>query len=119
MFSKITLLFGFGVLCCGLACAQEQNDRHPKVFKWVDQRSGDCHMSGVLTIYPDGRARWDGTTWTDMTHNKDVWHETLRVLNSQNQEFVRLRRVGFASYGLATERSVQLVTGGAVSEGIF
>jgi len=39
-----------------------------------------------LTVYPDGRAHWDATTWTDSTHNKDIWHETLRLLNSQNQE---------------------------------
>ncbi len=83
MFSKITLLLGLGGLCCASLCAQ---DRNAKVFRWVDERAGNCHMSGVLTVYPDGRAHWDATTWTDQTHSKDVWHETLRVRNSQNQE---------------------------------
>jgi len=66
--------------------AQDADPRAPKVFKWVDERAGNCHMSGVLTLYPDGRAHWDATTWTDSTHNKDFWHETLRVFNGQNQE---------------------------------
>jgi len=86
MFSKFTLALGLSVLCCGLLSAQNHDDSNAKVFKWVDERAGDCHLSGVLTIYPDGRAHWDATTWTDSTHNKDVWHETIRVLNSQNQE---------------------------------
>ena len=82
---KSILLLAAGMLCGGrMMIAQES--RAPKVFEWVDQRSGDCHLSGVLTLYPDGRARWDATTWTDQTHNKDIWHETLRLLNSQGQE---------------------------------
>lgn len=85
MFSKIVLL-AVSLSCCGLTWSQAREDGNAKVFKWVDQRAGNCHLSGVLTLYPDGRAHWDGTTWTDSTHNKDIWHETLRVLNSNNQE---------------------------------
>ncbi len=83
MLSKFALLVAVSGICCGLVCAQ---DRDGKVFRFIDQRAGNCHLSGVLTIYPDGRAHWDATTWTDSTHNKDIWHETLRVLNSQKQE---------------------------------
>ena len=43
-------------------------------------------MSGVPTLYSDGHAHWDATTWTDSTSHKDVWHESLRVYNAQNQE---------------------------------
>ncbi|HUA02078.1 MAG TPA: DUF6294 family protein [Candidatus Aquilonibacter sp.] len=64
----------------------EHNREAPKTFQWVNQRSGDCHLSGVLTLYPDGRAHWDATTWTDSTHNRDIWHETLQVVNASNQE---------------------------------
>ena len=83
MFSKLIFIFGIGALC---AVPQSGDQPQPKVFRWVDQRAGDCHLSGVLTVFPGGHAHWDATTWTDSTHNKDVWHETLRVLNSQNQE---------------------------------
>jgi uncharacterized protein DUF6294 len=86
MFSKFAFVLGLSGICCGLVCAQDRDNRDAKVFKFIDQRAGNCHLSGVLTIYPDGRAHWDATTWTDSTHNKDIWHETLRVLNSQKQE---------------------------------
>jgi hypothetical protein len=83
----ITRLLLFASLTGLVALAFQEPDRQPsKVFQWVDQRSGDCHLSGVLTLHADGRARWEATTWTDSTHNKDYWNETLRVHNSQNQE---------------------------------
>ena len=66
--------------------SQEADSRPPKRFEWVDSRAGNCHLSGVLTLYPDGRAVWSATTWTDSTSNKDIWHTTLRVMDSQNQE---------------------------------
>ncbi len=70
------------------------NDVYVKTCTWVDQRAGDCHMTGILTLRSDGSALWDCTTWTDSTHNKDVWHETLRVYNAQNQEIF-----GFGVWG--------------------
>ncbi len=84
------MLFKCSVVLCVVALCvfafQPPDSRAPKVFQWVDQRAGDCHLSGTLTIYPDGHAHWDATTWTDSTHNKDYWHETLRVFNAQNQQ---------------------------------
>ena len=69
------------------ATAQARDEgRPPKRFEWVDQRTGDCHQSGALTLYPDGRAVWSATTWTDHSYSGDIWHETLEVVNSQNQE---------------------------------
>jgi len=68
------------------AASQDRDDRPSKRFEWVDQRAGDCHQSGVLMLYRDGRAVWSATTWTDHSSSGDVWHETLKVLNSQNQE---------------------------------
>jgi hypothetical protein len=59
---------------------------YAKTFQWINQTAGDCHMSGVLTLYSNGQAHWDCTTWTDFTHTQDVWHETLRVKNAQGQE---------------------------------
>jgi hypothetical protein len=55
MFPRIALIAGLAALCGSMAHAQDNG----KVYSWVDQRSGDCHLSGTLTIYPDGRARWD------------------------------------------------------------
>jgi hypothetical protein len=64
---------------------RQEDKRESKNFEWVDVRAGDCHMSGVLTIYSNGQAHWRATTWTDHTTGGDIWHETLQVLNSQNQ----------------------------------
>ena len=65
------------------AAIPQEPEREPKRFEWVDQRAGDCHLSGVLTLFPDGKARWAATSWTDHTVSGDIWHETLQVLDGQ------------------------------------
>jgi Family of unknown function (DUF6294) len=89
--NRLTLLLTMGALLApSFQCpapAQDRDDGRPsKRFEWLDQRAGDCHQSGVLTLYPDGRAVWSATTWTDHSNSGDIWHETLKVQNSQNQE---------------------------------
>jgi Family of unknown function (DUF6294) len=51
-------------------------------FVWTDQRAGDCHMSGELDLFPDGRSRWSANSMTQHTHHYDVWHEDLAVYDS-------------------------------------
>jgi hypothetical protein len=59
-------------------------DLATKTITWTDQRAGNCHMTGVLTMYSDGTAHWDATTKTDSTHNYDVWHEySIDIKDSQ------------------------------------
>jgi len=60
MFAKL-LVFACLTVWVAPVFAQGTDPRAPKVFQWVDERSGDCHMSGVLTLYPDGHAHWDAT----------------------------------------------------------
>ncbi len=56
-----------------------------KQWTFVDERSGDCHMSGVLTIFSNGRAIWMSTTSTDSTNFADIWHVSFKVFNTQDQ----------------------------------
>ena len=42
--------------------AKLREDVYAKTFQWIDQRAGNCHLSGVLTIYSNGHAHWDATT---------------------------------------------------------
>lgn len=100
--NRLTLLLTIGALLapsfqCPAAAQNHDDGRPSKRFEWLDQRAGDCHQSGVLTLYPDGRAVWSATTWTDHSNSGDVWHETLKVLNSQKPGAVRFRRLGFAA----------------------
>ncbi len=52
--------------------------RH-KVWEVIDARSGDCHMTGVLTLFDNGRAIWTASSRTDSTGFADIWHESLKV----------------------------------------
>jgi hypothetical protein len=63
-------------------------DRDSKILEWDDQRAGDCHMTGVLTMYSDGSAHWQATTKTDHTSNKDVWHEYAINVQDANGTFL-------------------------------
>ena len=48
----------------------------------MDQRNGDCHMSGILTLFDHGYAIWTASTKTDHTVAGDIWHEELEVVDS-------------------------------------
>ena len=57
-------------------------------FTWTDQRAGDCHMTGVLTLTSDGNAAWNATTKTDSTHSKDKWHESSIDIKDSSGAFL-------------------------------
>jgi len=57
-------------LVVGLAPALKAADEIP--FDWVDQRAGDCHLSGTLRLHSDGHASFDATSWTDHSNSGDV-----------------------------------------------
>ena len=52
-------------------------------FSWVDERAGDCHMSGVLTIFAMVMI-WAASTMTESTVSGD-WHESLEVLDADGR----------------------------------
>jgi hypothetical protein len=56
-----------------------------KEFSWVDSRSGDCHLSGILTIFDHGYAIWTASSKTDSSTSGDIWHEELEVLDAQKR----------------------------------
>jgi hypothetical protein len=91
MFRKWLAFFMILIATAVFSAPLPQNDQEqppPKTYQFVDQRAGDCHLSGVLTLHSDGRAHWDATTWTDSSTFGDIWHSTLKVLDANNQELL-------------------------------
>jgi hypothetical protein len=60
-----------------------------KSYSWVDQRAGDCHLTGALTLNSDGSANFAANSSTDSTHSGDVWHESISVFTAQHQLLFR------------------------------
>jgi len=56
-----------------------------KYWTFIDRSSGDCHLTGVLTIFDNGRAVWAATSSTDHTNFADIWHESIQVFDSKDQ----------------------------------
>ena len=82
---KETLLFVLPMLVLGVVRAEEhqgslaENRPDAKVFRWGENRAGDCHQIGAtLIIRPDGFATFDSEIWTH-THGTDVWHSTIHL----------------------------------------
>jgi hypothetical protein len=94
--SSRSLAFAFALsLALGAGCPRAQDsdqersilkESHAfKEYKWVDQRSGDCHISGILTLFDHGYAIWTASTKTDSSGTGDIWHESLAVVDSGNR----------------------------------
>jgi len=79
------LMFVLFVLLAGVALAQDhssnmtENRPDAKVFRWGENRAGDCHQEGAtLIIRPNGTASFSSVVWTH-THGTDVWHSTIHL----------------------------------------
>jgi hypothetical protein len=85
---KRKILFALPMLLVGISMAQDhhtgvsENRPDAKVFRWGENRAGDCHMvNATLVIRPNGTATFDSQIWTH-THGNDVWHSTIHLLGS-------------------------------------
>jgi len=56
-----------------------------KEFRWIDEKAGDCHTSGILTIFDHGYAIWTASSKTDKRFSEDIWRQTLEVRDSNNR----------------------------------
>ena len=56
-----------------------------KQWKFIGERAGDRHMTGVLTIFENGRAVWAGSSMTESTSFADIWHESIQVFDSEGR----------------------------------
>ena len=76
-------------------CLQAQDEDHErsvlkqshafKEYRWIDEKAGDCHMSGILTIFDHGYAIWTASSKTDSRISGDIWHQSLEVRDSNNR----------------------------------
>jgi hypothetical protein len=91
---RYVIATGLALSCAAAAPLAQGDDRELtelkqthryKDYTWVDQRSGDCHQSGVLTIFDHGYAIWSGSSKTDSTTFGDIWHATFEMRNANGQ----------------------------------
>ena len=60
-------------------CGISENRPGIKLFRWGENRSGDCHqVGGTLEIRSNGTATFHSDIWTH-THGRDVWHSKIRL----------------------------------------
>ena len=65
----------------------EERQVQSRSWTWGALNSGDCIMEAGsrLTIYDDGVAKFEATTYTNSTHSGDVWHHLMYVTDDRDQ----------------------------------
>jgi hypothetical protein len=85
-----TLSLAFGPTC--LHAQDEDQERSVlkqshafKEYRWIDEKAGECRLSGILTIFDHGYAIWTASSKTDRRFSEDIWHQSLEVFDSSNR----------------------------------